>query len=125
MNTRLFLFETSAFVTTPDQMLDVLIRTVADRSVGQVFFGNYYLMHYELMGGDARLAIAATDKKYGMPRYSAAKCLAAKRDVDGVVRYLGEIRALGRGQRDRLMTAKTDPAFATVSNDPRFQALFE
>jgi hypothetical protein len=67
MNTRLFLFETSAFVTTPDQMLDVLIRTVADRSVGQVFFGNYYLMDYELMGGDARLAIAATDKKYGMP----------------------------------------------------------
>jgi len=67
MNTRLFLFETSAFVTTPDQMLDVLIRTVADRSVGQVFFGNYYLMDYELMGGDARLAIAAADKKYGMP----------------------------------------------------------
>jgi hypothetical protein len=67
MNTRLFLFETSQFVTTPDQMLDVLIRTVADRSVGQVFFGNYYLMDYELMGGDARKAIANEDKKYGMP----------------------------------------------------------
>jgi hypothetical protein len=67
MNTRLFLYETSAFVTTPDQMLDVLIRTVADRSVGQVFFGNYYLMDYELMGGDGRKAIAAEDKKYGIP----------------------------------------------------------
>src|SRR5271156_681543 len=67
MNTRLFLFETSQFVTTPDQMLDVLIRTVADRSVGQVFFGNYYLMDYELMGGDARKAIAIEDQKYGMP----------------------------------------------------------
>ncbi len=67
MNTRLFLFETSAFVTTPDQMLDVLIRTVADRSVGQVFFGNYYLMDYELMGGDGRKAIQAEDKKYGIP----------------------------------------------------------
>jgi len=67
MNTRLFLFETSQFVTTPDQMLDVLIRTVADRSVGQVFFGNYYLMDYELMGGDGRKAIAAEDQKYGMP----------------------------------------------------------
>ena len=67
MNTRLFLFETSQFVTTPDQMLDVLIRTVADRSVGQVFFGNYYLMDYELMGGDARKAIAVEDKKYGIP----------------------------------------------------------
>jgi hypothetical protein len=67
MNTRLFLFETSQFVTTPDQMLDVLIRTVADRSVGQVFFGNYYLMDYELMGGDGRKAIAEEDQKYGMP----------------------------------------------------------
>lgn len=67
MNTRLFLYETSSFVTTPDQMLDVLIRTVADRSVGQVFFGNYYLMDYELMGGDGRKAIAAEDKKYGIP----------------------------------------------------------
>jgi hypothetical protein len=67
MNTRLFLFETSAFITTPAQMFDVLIRTVADRSVGEVFFGNYYLMDYELMGGDGRKAIAATDKKYGMP----------------------------------------------------------
>ena len=67
MNTRLFLFETSQFVTTPDQMLDVLIRTVADRSVGQVFFGNYYLMDYELMGGDGRKAIQEEDKKYSMP----------------------------------------------------------
>jgi len=67
MNTRLFLFETSQFVTTPDQMLDVLIRTVADRSVGQVFFGNYYLMDYELMGGDGRKAIQDEDKKYGIP----------------------------------------------------------
>jgi hypothetical protein len=69
MNERLFLFETSAFVTTPDQMLDVLIRTVADRSVGQVFFGNYYLMDYELMGGDGRKAIQAEDKKYGIPLF--------------------------------------------------------
>lgn len=67
MNSRLFLFETSAFVTTPDQMLNVLIRTVSDRSVGQVFFGNYYLMDYELMGGDGRKAIAAEDEKYGIP----------------------------------------------------------
>ena len=67
MNTRLFLFETSQFVTTPEQMLDVLIRTVADRSVGMVFFGNYYLMDYELMGGDGRKAIQAEDKKYSIP----------------------------------------------------------
>jgi hypothetical protein len=67
MNTRLFLFETPQFITTPDQMLDVLIRTVADRSVGMVFFGNYYLMDYELMGGDGRKTIEEEDKKYGIP----------------------------------------------------------
>src|SRR5712692_2547080 len=69
MNTRLFLFETTSFVTTPDVMLDVLIRFVADRSVGKVFFGNYYVMDYELMGGDGRKAIAVEDKKYGIPVY--------------------------------------------------------
>ncbi len=67
INTRLFLFETPSFVTTADQMLELLIRTVADRSVGQAFFGNYYLMDYELMGGDARKAVEAEDKKYGIP----------------------------------------------------------
>lgn len=72
MNTRLFLFETPEFVTTPEQMLNVLIRTVSDRSVGQVFFGNYYLMDYELMGGDAREAIQAEDRKYGIPEFLPA-----------------------------------------------------
>jgi hypothetical protein len=67
INTRLFLFETPSFVTTPDQMLELLTRTVADRSVGQAVFGNYYLMDYELMGGDARKAVEAVDKKYGIP----------------------------------------------------------
>lgn len=67
MNTRLFLFETPEFVTTPEKMLDVLIRTVSDRSVGQVFFGDYYLMDYELMGAEARRAIEVEDKKYGIP----------------------------------------------------------
>ena len=67
INPRLFLFETPSFVTTPDQMLELLTRTVADRSVGQAFFGNYYLMDYELMGGDARTAIESEDKKYGIP----------------------------------------------------------
>jgi hypothetical protein len=67
MNTRLFLFETPEFTTTPEQMLSLLARTVADRSVGLVFFGNYYLMDYELMGGDARTAISENDKKMNMP----------------------------------------------------------
>jgi hypothetical protein len=68
---------------------------------------------------------AATDRSYGMPRYSAAKCYAAMGNLAGVVRYLGEVRALGRGQKGRLMAARTDPAFAPVADEPEFQALFE
>jgi hypothetical protein len=57
INDRLILIETISFTTTPDDMLDSLTRIIADRSVGAAFFGNYYLMDYELMGGDARQAI--------------------------------------------------------------------
>lgn len=67
LNSRLFLFETSAFSTEPEQMLSLLSRIVADREVGQAFFNNYYLMDYELMGGDARRAIEAEDKARGLP----------------------------------------------------------
>jgi hypothetical protein len=66
VNDRLMLFETISFTTTPSDMLDLLTRIVADRSVGAMFFGNYYLMNYELMGGDARAAIIAEDAKLGM-----------------------------------------------------------
>ena len=37
----------------------------ADRSDGALFFGNYYLMCYELTGGDARAAIIAESAKLG------------------------------------------------------------
>jgi hypothetical protein len=57
INDRLILIETISFTTTPDDMLDSLTRIIADRSVGAAFFGNYYLMDFELMGGDARQAI--------------------------------------------------------------------
>lgn len=33
--------------------------------MGAVFFGNYHLMDYELMGGDARAAIVAESAKRG------------------------------------------------------------
>ncbi|MGA8550413.1 MAG: hypothetical protein WB678_09255 [Stellaceae bacterium] len=67
INDRLMLIETISFTTTPQEMLDSMTRIIADRSVGAVFFGNYHLMDYELMGGDARAAIAAEDAKRGMP----------------------------------------------------------
>jgi hypothetical protein len=63
INDRLFLIETTSFTTTPEDMLELLTRIVADRSVGAAFFGNYYLMDYELMGGDARQAIIDQDAK--------------------------------------------------------------
>jgi hypothetical protein len=63
INDRLMLIETISFTTTPDEMLEALTRIIADRPVGQVFFGNYHLMDYELMGGDARQAIIEEDAK--------------------------------------------------------------
>ena len=66
INSRLLLIETISFTTTPADMLEALTRIVADRSVGAAFFGNYYLMDYELMGGDARQAIIDESKKRGM-----------------------------------------------------------
>jgi hypothetical protein len=63
VNDRLILIETISFTTTPDDMLDALTRIIADRSVGAAFFGNYYLMDFELMGGDARQAILDEDAK--------------------------------------------------------------
>jgi hypothetical protein len=51
------LIETISFTTTADDMRDSLTRIIADRSVGAAFFGNHYLIDYELMGGDARQAM--------------------------------------------------------------------
>jgi hypothetical protein len=69
INDRLMLIETISFTTTPNDMLESLTRIIADRSVGALFFGNYHLMDYELMGGDARVAIAAETGKRGMTTF--------------------------------------------------------
>jgi hypothetical protein len=66
INDRLLLIETISFTTTPADMLEALTRVVAERSVGAIFFGNYKLMDYELMGGDARTAIIVESAKRGM-----------------------------------------------------------
>ena len=66
INDRLMLIETISFTTTPQEMLDLLPRSLPTYRRG-LFFGNYHLMDYELMGGDARAAIAAEDAKRGMP----------------------------------------------------------
>jgi hypothetical protein len=65
INDRLMLIETVSFTTTTDDMLDSMTRIIADRSVGSLVFGNYHLMDYELMGGDARKAIISENKNRG------------------------------------------------------------
>jgi hypothetical protein len=67
INDRLMLIETISFTTTPDDMLEAITRIIADRSIGAAFFGDYHLMDYELMGGDARQAVIDEDKKRDIP----------------------------------------------------------
>lgn len=66
INSRLILIETVSFTTTSQDMLDSLTRIIADRTVGETFFGSRHLMDYELMGGDARDAIVAQAKERGV-----------------------------------------------------------
>jgi hypothetical protein len=63
---RLLLFESCTFVTTKETMLDLLTRILADRVLGKVYFGNYYLMDYELLGEGARQAIQEQCKQRNM-----------------------------------------------------------
>ena len=65
MGDRLLLVETPDFETTPEKMLDVLGRIVADRSLGMVFFCDYFLMDVELLGGGGRAAIQREMAKRG------------------------------------------------------------
>src|SRR4029077_404627 len=65
INDRLMLIETISFTTTPEDMLTSMVRIISDRSVGGLYFNNYHLMDYELMGGDARKTIIAEMKKRG------------------------------------------------------------
>ncbi|CAN5848646.1 hypothetical protein BH11PSE3_BH11PSE3_27770 [soil metagenome] len=65
INDRLMLVETMSFTTTPEEMLAMMTRIIGDRSVGELFLGNYWLMDYELMGGGARKAITSEMEKQG------------------------------------------------------------
>jgi hypothetical protein len=66
MGDRLLLIETPEFETTPEKMLDVLCRIVADRSLGMAFFRDYFAMDVELLGGGGRAAIEYEMKKRGL-----------------------------------------------------------
>ena len=62
-----------SFTTTPQDMLESLTRIIADRTVGETFFGSRYLMDYELMGGDARDSIVAETKARGLATHLPPK----------------------------------------------------
>jgi hypothetical protein len=66
VNDRLILMETTDFTATPETMMDGFIRIISDRALGKVFFDNYRLMDYELLGGGGRKAIIAEMEKRGM-----------------------------------------------------------
>jgi hypothetical protein len=65
INDRLMLIETMGFTTTPEEMLVSMTRIIGDRSVGELFFGNYKVMDFELMGGDGRKTIIAEMQRRG------------------------------------------------------------
>ena len=65
INDRLFMIETLAFTPTQDDIINKMVRILADRVVGNVLFGNDRVMDYELMGSDARKAIVAEMKLRG------------------------------------------------------------
>jgi len=65
MGDRLLLIETPEFETTPEKMLEVLTRIIADRALGMVFFRDYFLMDVELLGGGGRAAIEREMAKRG------------------------------------------------------------
>jgi carbohydrate-selective porin OprB len=57
--------ETMGFTTTPEDMLTSMTRIIGDRSVGELFFGNYKVMDFELMGGDGRKTIISEMQRRG------------------------------------------------------------
>lgn len=80
MGDRLLLIETPEFETTEEKMLDVLGRIVADRSLGMMFFRDYFLMDVELLGGGGRAAIEREMAKRG--RQAVLPALAPFRSND-------------------------------------------
>ena len=66
MNDRLLLLETTDFTASSEDMLTALMRILSDRALGMVFYKNYRLMDYELLGGGGRAAIMAESAKRGM-----------------------------------------------------------
>ena len=66
INDHLILLETTDFTATSDDMMDAFIRIISDRALGKVFYNDYRLMDYELLGNGGRKAIEAEAAKRGL-----------------------------------------------------------
>jgi len=66
---------------------------------------------------------AELDHGYGMPRYNAARILALRGDLPGALKWLQELKAMGRSQRVRLAETRKDVAFKKIWDAPDFAAL--
>lgn len=66
INDRLLLLETTDFTASPDDMLTSFMRIISDRALGEIFYKNYRLMDYELLGGGGRKAIENEATKRGL-----------------------------------------------------------
>jgi hypothetical protein len=66
INDHLLLLETTDFTATPEAMMDAFMRILSDRALGKVFFNDYRLMDYELLGSGGRRAIEAEAAKRGV-----------------------------------------------------------
>jgi hypothetical protein len=69
--------------------------------------------------------VATVDPTYGMPRYNAARIYALKSDVTNCVKYLAELKRMGRAQRGRLDQAREDEGFKNVWAEAAFTKVFE
>jgi len=66
INRQLFMFETTSFQSTPEEMFGLLARYINDKGLSQVFFNYEYLMSHELLNGGARNVITSESKRRGM-----------------------------------------------------------
>ena len=66
INRQLFMFETTSFQSTPEEMFGLFARYINDKALSQVFFNYEYLMGHELLNGGARIAMTAESKRRDM-----------------------------------------------------------
>lgn len=66
INRRLFMFETTNFQTTPEEMFSLYARYINDRGLSKVFFNYEDLMSHELLNGGARKLIVSESERRGM-----------------------------------------------------------